>query len=97
MRLAALLMTGMLAACSNEPKQNAAPPADPPNHWTMTPSGNSTVDGITYPTAWRLDQQTGQVSFCYYDNGPEKPLVSRDGRVLSQGPNVTCVDSDPPR
>jgi len=95
-RIAATLMA-LLAGCSDTSQQPVAARSEPPpNHWTVVPSGPWTVDGITYQTAWRLDTQTGELSFCYYDNGPETPLVAHNGKVLSGGPSVSCVNSDLP-
>lgn len=98
MRITASLMMALLAGCSDTSHQPVPDRSEPPpNHWAVVPSGPSTIDGITYQTAWRLDTQTGELSFCYYDNGPETPVVARNGKVLSRGPNVSCVASDPPR
>ena len=39
----------------------------------------------------------GELAFCTYDPGPEQPLISSSGKVLSAGPNVSCIASDTPR
>ena len=92
-RAAVTLLILGLAGCSNGHGQ--APAAEPeqpaPNHWTVIPTGESTVSGTTYFHAWRLDTQTGELAFCEYDpGGAQLP----NGTVT--GASLNCSTSDKP-
>ena len=67
--LAAAGLAATLAACSQAPAQSTAP-SDP---WRVVAAGNSVG-------AWRINAETGAVSYCYDNNG----VIHCDGAAGSK-------------